>query len=285
MRDKIQKSIKDDLEIPPLPQAVLQVQTLVEDPSTTARDLAAVISSDATLTARLLKQANSKFYGYSKSIGTVPLAIVVLGFDTVREIALGITTLRLADSAFEQSLLDPERFWSHSLAVAAGSRIIAQKWRIGLAGEAFVVGLMHDLGRLLLASYWSNKYKEVINEARSNSRHQYEVENEMLGTNHAEVTSWLLERWKLPEQMVIAAKQVHQPLEEQTIDLSKCVILANWLAHRSGFRHDSDAPYLPEPQHIIKTLPGYEEIELRNQIKELYRQATGLLDILKSRSF
>ncbi|MFC2170535.1 HDOD domain-containing protein [Calditrichota bacterium] len=280
MREKIYRAITSDLEIPALPQSALRVQCMVDDPSTTAKDLASLISSDPALTSRLLRQANSKFYGYSRTIGTIPLAIVVLGYDTVREISLSVSALMLAQSAFAQSLLNVDRFWSHSLAVAVSSKIISKRWHIGLAGESFVVGLLHDLGRLILASYWNEQYKSIIANSMSGTKQHFEVEREELGTDHAEVASWLFERWNLPDKLIKAALQVHLKVDNNTSELARIVILADWLAHRNGFRHDFNAPFLPEPEYITQNLPNYDELELRAECRESYRQAMGILETI-----
>ncbi len=283
MREEIKKQILEDLDIPPIPQAAIQVQSLVEDPDTTARDLASVISSDPVLTAQLLKHANSDFYGFPRTIGTVPLAVVVLGFDAVRETALGISALSVVNAVFDQDLFDQEKFWSHSLAVGVGARIVAREWRITLPGEAFVAGLMHDLGRLILASNWAENYSEVFRRIMSEERDACSVEKEELETDHAEVAGWLIERWNLPERLHESVAQHHHADETITLDLARCVVIADWLAHRAGFRHGDNAPYPPEPSLLTQALPGFDEKAVREKMHEGFRQAKGLLEMIKAR--
>lgn len=283
MTDKIKREMLLKVDIPPLPEAALRVQALADDPNTTARDLASVISSDPTLTAQLLKQANSSFYGFPKAIGTVPLAVVVLGFDAVRETALAVSVLSLASSTFEQSLFQAERFWSHSLAVGVGARLLAQTWHGSLPGEAFVVGLMHDLGRLLLAAVWPEQYKRVIREVNFADEPMHVVEHRLLGTDHAEVAYWLIERWNLPDRLAMAVGQHHHDFKDVSDDLHRMVILADWLAHRSGFRHVENTPYPPEPEGLAEILPGFDELKMREEIHELYRKARSLLDLIGGR--
>ncbi len=283
MRDEIQQMIQGEEEIPPLPEAALQVQALIDDPNITARELATVISSDSTLTARLLKHANSSFYGFPKAIGTVPLAVVVLGFDAVREIVVGTSVTDVAFKAFEQSLIESRKFWSHSLAVGVGARIIAQRWRTGLPGEAFVAGLLHDIGRLLLASKYPDQYAKVVHAAKFEEQYTHEAERIQFDTDHAEVIGWLMERWQFPEQIRLAASGHHDKVEEFEESLKQTVILANWLAHRSGYNHGVDGTKPPTPTPIIKALPGFDEREVRNEMTDMYRKAIEMLDMITAK--
>ncbi len=283
MRDEIREYIQGGEEIPPLPEAAMQVQALIDDPNITARELATVISSDSTLTARLLKHANSSFYGFPKAIGTVPLAVVVLGFDAVREIVVGTSVLDITTNAFDQSLIESRKFWSHSLATGVAARIIAQKWRTGLPGEAFVAGLLHDIGRLLLAASYPEEYANVVHNAQFEEQYTFEAERTKFDTDHAEVVGWLMERWQFPEQIHKAASGHHDPVEEFEESLTQTVILANWMAHRAGYNHGVDGSMPPTPQPIIKALPGFDEMAVRHEMTDLYRKAIEMLDMITAK--
>ncbi len=279
MRNAIRKRIEEELDIPALPEAALQVQHLVNDPNATARDLATVISSDPTLTANLLRHANSGYYSFPKSVGTVPLAVVVLGFDSVREIAISSTAIDLSVKTFQQDLLNSSRFWQHSLAVAVASRIIAKKWRIALPGESFVGGLIHDLGKLILASEWPDLYKKVIATSLSEKKAIHEVENDLLGTNHAEVSGWLAEKWAFPDIIVNSVSMHHS---EEVSNFPAVVQVADYLAHKGGFRQTNLDPYPKPSVDIAKIFSGFDEGAVRSQMLQDYQSTKNMLDSIGS---
>lgn len=283
MREEIRRAVLSELDIPPLPEAALRVQRLAEDPTTTAKDMASVISTDSTLTALLLKQANSPFYGFPKKIGTVSLAVVVLGFDAVREIALSTVAIQHTSLSFDPKIIDTGRFWSHSLAVATGSRLIATHWKTCLAGEAFVAGLLHDIGRLILANHWADQYRNVAVLCMEKEMSTSQAEREIFLTDHPEVAGWLCERWQLPEQITNGISGHHLKASEIDHGLTRTVAVANAVAHRNGFRHDQREPAPKLPQELVEPLSGFNETDLASDLKELYRKAESMLDFISAR--
>lgn len=278
MREEIEKAVRSTLDIPALPEAAIRVQAAVEDPNVTARELGNIISSDPTLTAIVLEQANSPFYGFQKKISTIALAVVALGFDTVSEIAISASLVRTGTKAFNPETVNTSKFWAHSLAVAVSARYIARNWRTALPGVAFVSGLLHDIGRLVLAGYWSDEYKQITAIRIEEKISMNDAEFRHLGVSHSTVAAWLAERWRLPEAIQKGVSEHHHDFSKLENDLSRTVWLANVIGHRAGFNHDQHDGVYPLDDSIIRILPEFEEEAVIKSVKEDFYKAESLFN-------
>ncbi|MBZ0265076.1 HDOD domain-containing protein [bacterium] len=280
-REAIMEAVKYELDLPQLPESALLVQNIVDDENADARDLANVISSDPTLTSLLLRQANSPLYGFSNTINTVPLSIVVLGFDTVREIVLSVSIVSQAGEMLNPKLIKSERFWSHSLAVGIAARMLAGQWHTLLPGAAFVAGLIHDMGKLILAHYWPDEYRQAIGTSIEDDTPIFKAERQFLGTDHAEVASWLIERWKLPSLIVNGVSAHHRDNFEYDEKVERTVALANELAKKAGYRSEHLEPSLAMDEDLLETFKGFNEEKFIRDMNKSYKDAVGLLDLLQ----
>jgi HD-like signal output (HDOD) protein len=230
---RVRRVTESLLTLPALPTVVARLIQAVDNPKVTATQLGVLIEQDQVLTARILKVANSSFYAFPRQIGTVQLALVVMGFDAVKELALGLS----AQSAFRAESAHPrfqiDRFWQHSLAVASACRMLAFRFGGIPEGEAFVAGLLHDIGKLVLNQYLPKEFAE-IQEALSNPEAIPEsVEMALVGVTHGEVGSWLGERWNLPTPLCQAMRWHGEPwLHTGPSKLPILVHSADWMAHR-----------------------------------------------------
>jgi putative nucleotidyltransferase with HDIG domain len=200
--DLIRRKVKD---LPPLPRVVRQLMSVVADENSSAADVTRVLSGDQALAAKILKLVNSPFYGQSGEIGTLTRAVVVLGFSAVRNLALGLTAagmLRKAGGAEYQV-----RFWRHSLATAAAAEVLSC-----LGGvpedpeEAFVAGLLHDVGHPVMALIAPEEFAAAF---APSSAALLQRETERFGLTHAKAGQLLLRRWKLPEPLCEAVRFHH----------------------------------------------------------------------------
>ena len=211
--------------LPTLPTIVTQLIALVGDPKSSARQVAQLISTDQALTAKILRVANSAFYGFPRKIATVQLAIVVLGFEAVKNLALSVTVLKRFTSGREHRLFDRQRFWEHAIGCAVAGRHLARMLRYRVEAEAFVAGVIHDIGKLILIEYFPDDFSEALELAESEGLTIAEAEEQVLGVTHAEVGGWLAERWNLPPDLVGAITYHHQPGELKNPDLSRELVL------------------------------------------------------------
>ncbi len=201
--DQILKKIK---ELPPLPLVVQKLLAVMEDDNSSADDISQVLNSDQAMTSKVLKLVNSSFYGLSGKVTTVPRAIVILGVAAMRNLALGLGVTRVLAKTGTGEL--QEKFWDHSIAVAAASEVIARHTKKAEPEEAFVAGLLHDIGHLLLLMAVPDEFMNVMAMGPVNL-----VENERknIGMAHTRAGQKLLKQWNLPTSLCDAVRFHHTP--------------------------------------------------------------------------
>jgi putative nucleotidyltransferase with HDIG domain len=219
-----QKIIEKIDDLPTLPRTVLKITELVNDPKSSAKDLARVITDDQVLTARLLKLVNSSFYGFPERISTVTGAIVLLGFDAIRNLLLTTSVFDLFANHNRKKKQDQEKFWDHSLGCAVGAKVIGNYLRHDKIEELFVSGLLHDIGKIVEMMYLSDEYTKVVSVIDSENILMTAAENKVLGYNHAEVGKLLAEKWNLPAKLVQVIAYHHQPANAGSFAMEAAIV-------------------------------------------------------------
>ena len=219
-----QKIIEKIDDLPTLPRTVLKITELVNDPKSSAKDLARVITDDQVLTARLLKLVNSSFYGFPERISTVTGAIVLLGFDAIRNLLLTTSVFDLFANHNRKKKQDQEKFWDHSLGCAVGAKVIGNYLRHDKIEELFVSGLLHDIGKIVEMMYLSDEYTKVVTVIDSENILMTAAENKVLGYNHAEVGKLLAEKWNLPAKLVQVIAYHHQPANAGSFAMEAAIV-------------------------------------------------------------
>jgi putative nucleotidyltransferase with HDIG domain len=222
----------------PLPAAVVQLSQMAQNPNIDMSEMVRVISQDPALTGQILRVANSSFYGLSQMIGTVSEAVVILGLQTVRNLALGVSVFDIRNRIKKKLPLDQEDFWRHSLAVASAARLLAPRLGVRDSEEAFVAGLLHDIGKIFLMEELPELYAKVLEGVEKGTASLYALENEYFKTNHAEVGGALCREWKIPPILCAAVSHHHQPIESEAISSQEerillCVQVADNLVNLS----------------------------------------------------
>ena len=218
----LQRISQSLLNLPTLPTLAARLLELVDNPTTNASTLAQFVSQDQVITARLLKMSNSSYYGLGREITSVHQAVVMLGFDMVREISLGVSVINAFRSAKGLEGFDISGFWDHSSAVGLVARKIARGWLPELSSEAFTAGLLHDIGKVVLIQYLPEEFAQTLAIAKQEQRNLWEVERELFGTDHGQIGSWLANRWKLPKTLR-AAMEFHHHLENAPVEARNLV--------------------------------------------------------------
>jgi putative nucleotidyltransferase with HDIG domain len=237
--------IRNIKNLPTLPGVAGRILEVTSDGASGARELAAIIANDPSMSAKVLNLANSAFYGFSRQITTIPQAVVVLGFDAVRGLALGVSVYEaLPDPSVEDSF-DREAFWIHSIGCGTASKIIANALGYRDTGTFFVAGLLHDLGKVVLDTYFNEQYQQVVHRLKTEGKESTATEAEVLKLNHSEVGGWLAFRWRFPEILVNAIEHHHDPnsADEELVKETSIVYLANVLTKCAeiGLFYDTDA--------------------------------------------
>jgi putative nucleotidyltransferase with HDIG domain len=210
--------------LPTIPPVLAGIVALIDSDTAGARRLVELIERDQSLTAKLLRLANSAFFGQSRRVSTVPRAILLLGFSTVRNLALGVKVWEALGGDVTRKRL--EELWAHAITVAVCAKAMAGRLRACDPDEAFTAGLLHDVGRLVIAVRFRDMYWDTVGGA-DESEAVEERERETFGVDHAEVGGWLLEAWALPPIIVEAVRQHHEV--EPRAGLPRVLALTNRL--------------------------------------------------------
>jgi HD-like signal output (HDOD) protein len=241
--------------LPSLPVIAGRLLELVDDPDSSAGDMAALISTDPALAARLLKLANSAYYGFPRRIGTVNLAVVVLGLATVRDLCLSVI---ITESFFPSNgnlPFDMTGFWKHSLSSAVAARMIHKVCEPSQHGEGFIAGLIHDIGKLFFARYFPDEYGEAIRRMKEETLLLLEVEKEQFGVTHPIAGAWLLDEWNLPVWLVESTRCHHGSAGwGKNPKLAQAVAFANLLVRKTQEDQGVPGQTVWVAQEMIKDL-------------------------------
>ncbi|MEW6327192.1 MAG: HDOD domain-containing protein [Thermodesulfobacteriota bacterium] len=244
------KLISEQIEqLPPFPMVIEQVLRVVENPRSSLADLTKVILNDPSLTSMILKVINSAYYGFNGKISTVSHAVSLLGLNEVKNLAL---SLPINDTLFTKNRsfgLGQADLWVHSVGVGICGRKIGEKVRYPVPEEAFVAGLLHDIGKTLLNDVFPDRFDQALHRAEEQQRPLVDIEQELLTISHATIGSWLAQHWKLPEPLTTAIQNHHQPLTtipdgDTGIHLEAIIFLADFLAKFLSLGFSGDR-YLP----------------------------------------
>ncbi len=285
-REDIRLGIRNIKNLPTLPIIVSRVLEVADDSGSSANELADIVSRDMSVSAKVLNLANSAFYGFSRRITTIPQAVVVLGFDTVRSLALSVSVFETLKQSEGDVSFDREAFWIHSIGCGTAARLIAKGLRFRDTGTFFVAGLLHDLGKVILDTYFNELYQEVVEEMVEEERSALDAETDILDIDHAEVGGWLAARWKFPEVLVAPIANHHNPMaaEDALFKETLIVHLANIVIKREGIGLCYETE-IPDPSDLVESelklsdeqVGGFQE-ELRSekdQITDFFNQLTG----------
>ena len=197
LRAKIYSKIE---ELPTLPSVLPRLMHLMDDELVSASHVADIIAGDPALTSKILKAANSAYYGFPQEIGTLERAVALLGFNMVRSLALSIGIMHSLPSGIRSSHFSEEGLWTHSLAVAKAMERLGRNARPGETRDhLFVVGLLHDIGKVVLIEFFRETFVQALEEAqRPETALLHVAERGLFGFDHGEVGAMLLTRWKIP---------------------------------------------------------------------------------------
>jgi HD-like signal output (HDOD) protein len=245
--------LEDHKELSSLPQTLAEVLRVTKDDNASAGDLAEVLMRDPALTAKLLRVVNSPFYGMSREITTLTQAVVTLGTRAVSALALSTSVYDITGKW--QSTVDRVRFWRHSLEVAIASRLIAEAVRYPRPEEAFVAGLLHDLGLLVLEKSFGDKFASIWKQS-SSGEELLAMEENSWGTNHARIGQFLLEQWKIPASICEAVGKHHHQfppdIDEPEYRLSQILVLANKIARFKVSKVSQQLPHELDSMEILR---------------------------------
>lgn len=256
-------------EIPVFPKTITQIMDVLEDDKSDAKDLEREIMKDQGLTAKILKLANSAYYGVSRNIKSVSEATVLLGFQAIRSMVLATTVGKVLVKELPGYALGEAELWHQSQICAITARVIAKKIKFRKPDQVYTAGLLRDIGKVILDHYMKEQYILIVETVSDNTKSFIEVEEELLGYNHAEVGAKIGEKWLLPEELIEAIRYHHTP-EKATINkkMTAMIHIADGLVMMMGFNIGIDGlsyNFSEEAMELLKL----NELELEEIMSEV----------------
>ena len=194
-----------------LPEMITRIIAMTDDPDSTVRDMEELILKDQVLTGKILRMANSAYYGYARQISTISQATVLLGFQAIKGIALASIAKDYMTDEFKGYSLEEKQLWNQSQTCAIISRYIARTLKHPNPEEAYIGGLLRDIGKTILNEHMEKEYAKVLEKVEREEITFLDAENEVFGFDHAEIGGKIAEIWKLPAVLIDAISHHHTP--------------------------------------------------------------------------
>jgi putative nucleotidyltransferase with HDIG domain len=271
--------------LPTLPQVMEQILETIDDEKSSTGDLTSILECDQAISAQVLRLANSAYYGLPSRVDTIRRAVVLMGFDTVRLLTLATSVIH-SFSKKNQKTLDPSDFWMHSFGTAKAAELMVQRYpRLGLtAGACFTGGLLHDIGKYILALAEKDTYNTVYEEAQASSRLIRDVEREHFNTDHAEVGGWVSENWRFPPAIIAMIRDFYKTTDSSGayVGERRVAHLADRVARLAGFGWAGDPTLLPIAANTANSLGLRHEdvlylVEKAQESREKTRELLNLI--------
>ena len=266
--------------LPSVPYLMIEVTKLLDNSNTSASELGLVISRDQGLVAKILTVANSPLYGLPRRVSTIEFAIVILGFDHIKNIVIALSMIEAFKNLTEKSW-NKKAFWVHSLVTAAAAKRIADDIGYPKSGEAFTAGLLHDLGISVIQRYFKEEFAAICDLVENQQMRYVNAEAQILGITHQEIGSFLAEKWNLPKILSDSMLNHHEPSKNSGDNvLSAIVHLADFMTQKFGIGNFSwdenfalDEGIIPilrlgNLDYLNKFIDSYENL-FKHQIESL----------------
>lgn len=258
-------------EISTIQNTVMQIVRIINDPNTSAKDLREIIEVDPPLSAKLLKLSNSAYYGYAKEIHGIQEAIVCIGFDAVRELALNQKVCKVFQDTEDIYGYKRTALWKHSVAVAVCAKLIYIKIFLQRGDSLYVAGLLHDLGIIALDQFLPNYFKKIVEKSVNERKCPFKIEREILRFTHSDIGGAIADAWGFPDDLIAAIAYHHNPggAAREYQKITATLFVSEYSVQRENIGY-CENPY--ERDHIFKQCKralGIKDGQLEAVIKEV----------------
>jgi HD-like signal output (HDOD) protein len=263
MNRELEIMIMTASDLPTIPAVAMKVMQLIESESATAEELAKVVASDPAVAARVLKISNSSFYGCQRQIQTLSHAIVVLGFATLKSLVVAASVKQV----YQPYGLTEKMLWEHSFGAGLAARLISKETRLVSEEEAFLGGLFHDIGKIIMNTLDKQQFQSAMQRCYNDGISFEAAERQVYPYTHSEVGGLVIKKWNFPDMLMHAVLNHHTFEFGEDEDLYQtnltCVVgLANMFCHKVGIG-------MREPDDgldLLKTIPA-ERLGLNNEAR------------------
>ncbi len=260
MSDSLKQYVQQITQLPTIPVIAQEILKLVHDEFTSVDKLDNIIENDPPITAKILSVANSAFFGYKTTTRTIHDAILRIGFNNVKDVALGVSLM----TVFEEEegrvrAFDYQRIFNHSVTVGAVAQLISKDLKMKFTEEIFMNGILHDLGYLVLNKYFPDTYMQVLGLFEK-GKNLLEAEKEVFDFTHAEIGAWLAEKWNLPEGVLETILYHHNlSLAKKNLERAAVIHIADYIVSRGIFTAIKDNPNYPLDSSSLSILEISED--------------------------
>ncbi|MBW2709635.1 MAG: HDOD domain-containing protein [Deltaproteobacteria bacterium] len=273
------KIISKMKSFPSMSGIAAKVLMLLDDPASTADQVEWLIKQDPSLTANLLKLTNSAYFGVPSSVGSVRHAVVLMGWKKVSKLVMAACVNAIADQEIPGYDLPAGVLWQHSVAVSVTAEGLMRELKLVESDEIFTAALLHDLGKLVLGGFVATELKEIQKAVARGIPFQM-AEQEVLGTDHAEIGALMLESWSFPPELVSAVRWHHDPdAAPETSPMIDIVHVANVLCLMIGIGIGVEGLHYEPSVSATKRL-GIKHTQLERVASQTLAWAKELMDVI-----
>lgn len=275
----IKARLQEIRDLPSLPLAADSITRAVLDENSNAQTIALSISKDPSFASRILRVVNSAYYGFYRQITSIKEAVALLGTNEIRMMAMAITVYDLF-KVKESMKFNRKNLWMHGVAVAYMADYLQRMLRKGIE-EAYVAGLLHDIGKVVLDQFFPDETHEILQLFEGSEMSYLEAEREVLGMDHGELGFLIAERWNLPAEITVGIRYHHATSGEIEVEPAAAIIhLSDYFAWQVGYVGSPDDP--PKGGHLSECLKalGLEEDRVESlmvTLKEGFKKLEAFL--------
>lgn len=276
----VETSLNSIENLPSLPIVIQQIQKALTNPNTSMKQISTIIEKDQGVSIKSIKLVNSAYYGLRKHITSIQEAIVVLGLDTVNNLMLGLSVIKMFEPK-EKTLFDHQAFWEHALGCALISKELAKVCNNIEPDDCFIAGLLHDMGKLVFEQYMHEGFVSAIESTNEDNTSLLLQESNVFGFDHCDVGAFLAMKWKIPIQIILTMKY-HHYIDKIPNDFSKHIQLitivakANQLCHTYHIGNSMEKHIDNDNVFVSLKLPSFDFDDIiqsiKNEIKSTLHQ-------------
>jgi len=242
LNELIERVNKSDISS--IKEVITQLINIINDPQSSAKDIKNIIEKDPPLAARLLKIANSAYYGFRRKISRIQDAIVGVGFNAVKELAISQKVCELFQKSDHFEGYSRTALWEHSVAVALCNKSIYMRKFRQFGENVYSVGLLHDIGIIIEDQFMQKEFKDMLVQSRIDTCNLPDAEKHICGFDHTDIGRAITDNWDFPEELVIAIGNHHEPdkVDDTFKDITLTTYISDYICQRNDIGY-GDAPY------------------------------------------
>ena len=272
----IDDAIKDWVASPP--NVYIKLKKALEDPRSSFKEFSGIIGNDPSLSARVLKIVNSSFYGLEAEVETISHALGIIGTQQLTDLVLATSVVEQFDN-IPRRIVNMDSFWKHSIACGIASKVIASLQGQKNLESFYLVGMLHDIGSLVIYKKYPAKAEEILKRCKDNKENLFEVEREVLGASHAKFGGRLLKKWGLPQSLCEPVSFHHRPKKAKEFSLvAKVVHIADSIVDELKLGSSGETVANPVKEEILNSL-DFSELPvdlLKKDIEDQYYSALSV---------